>query len=53
MLGITYVCEFTAGICKDVGYLQTGEQIEIAGKVAIMIAGIPVILNLINMIGGL
>ena len=32
MLGITYVAEFSAGICKDAGYQTIASQIEIFGK---------------------
>ena len=34
MLGITYVAEFSAGICKDAGYQTFALQIEIFGKLA-------------------
>ena len=35
MLGITYVAEFSSGICKDAGYQSLAVQIEIFGKITI------------------
>ena len=42
--GVTYICEFSAGICKDAGYGAVAEQIEILGKLSVMFAGLPVLL---------
>lgn len=48
MLGITYVAEFSSGICKDAGYQTIAVQIEIFGKLAILVLSIPVLLALLN-----
>ena len=37
--GITYLCEFTSGICKDAGYHSVAGQIEIIGKILVLQAG--------------
>lgn len=50
MLGITYVAEFSAAICKDAGYQAIAQQIEVFGKIAVLILGIPVLLSLLEMI---
>lgn len=50
IIGITYVCEFCGSICKDAGYGAIGNQIEVFGKLAILISGLPIILALIEMI---
>lgn len=42
--GVTYICEFSAGICKDAGYGAVAEQIEILGKLSVMFAGLPILL---------
>ena len=44
VIGITYICEFCASICKDAGYGTVASQIEILGKLAVMIAGVPILL---------
>lgn len=50
MVGITYVAEFSAGICKDAGYPAMGNQIEIFGKLVILGIGMPVVLALLETI---
>lgn len=41
MLGITYICEFAASICKDAGYQAIAMQIEMFAKLAIVALSIP------------
>lgn len=48
VIGITYICEFSSGICKDAGYGTVAEQIEILGKLSVMIAGIPILFAVIQ-----
>ena len=50
MLGITYVAEFSSAICRDAGYQTIAQQIEIFGKAAVLVLGLPVILALLEMI---
>ena len=50
VIGITYVCEFSAGICKDAGYQSVAGQIEILGKLSVMFAGLPVLFAVIEQI---
>lgn len=50
VIGITYVCEFCAGICKDSGYSSVASQIEIFGKLTVLLSGMPVLLALIETI---
>ena len=47
---VTYLCEFTSGLCKDAGYNSISTQIEMAGKVMILLSAIPVIMALIEVI---
>jgi stage III sporulation protein AD len=53
MIGITYVAEFAAGICKDAGFSSVGNQIEMFGKFSIMAVSVPILLTLIETIEGL
>ena len=43
VIGMTYLCEFCASVCKDAGYGTVASQIEILGKLAVMFAGVPVL----------
>ena len=51
VVGITYVCEFCAGVCKDAGYGAVGGQIEIFGKVMVLLTGLPILLSVVETIG--
>lgn len=50
VIGITYICEFSASICKDAGYQSIAGQIEVLGKLSVMLAGIPILFAVINQI---
>lgn len=53
VIGVTYICEFSAGICKDAGYGSVAEQIEIFGKLSVMFAGLPILFAVIEQIQSL
>ncbi|MBD5535654.1 MAG: stage III sporulation protein AD [Lachnospiraceae bacterium] len=50
IVGITYICEFSAGICKDAGFAAVASQIEVLGKLAVMFAGLPVLFAVLEQI---
>lgn len=50
MIGITYVEQFSAGICKDAGYQATANQIEIFGRLTVLALGMPMITALLETI---
>ena len=52
-VGITYVCEFCASICKDAGYSAVAGQIEIFGKLSVLLMGIPVLTAVIGNINAI
>ena len=52
IIGITYISEFCSGICKEAGFSAVAGQIEIAGKLFVLLAGIPILLALIETMQG-
>ena len=48
--GVAYICEFCAGICKDAGYGSVAGQIEIFGKVMVLLNGLPILLAVVRTI---
>ena len=48
MIGITYIAEFSSGICKDAGYGSLGSQIEIFGKLSVLAVSMPSLLALLD-----
>lgn len=53
VIGITYICEFCAGICKDAGYSSIAGQVEIFGKLSVLASGMPILLAIIESIGAI
>ena len=52
VVGITYICEFAASICKDGGFSSVAEQIEILGKLSVMLSGMPILFAVIDELHG-
>ncbi|NLL00279.1 MAG: stage III sporulation protein AD [Clostridiales bacterium] len=50
IIGITYVTEFAASLCKDSGYHAIGEQVELVGKLSILAISMPILLALLDTI---
>lgn len=50
MLGVTYISEFAAGICRDAGYSTIAGQIEIFSKLTILVLSLPILLALLKTI---
>lgn len=50
VIGITYICEFSAGICRDAGYQSVAGQIEVLGKLSVMFAGLPILFAVMEQI---
>lgn len=53
VVGITYICEFCSAICKDAGYGAIAGQIEVFGKLSVLITGMPIVLAIIENINGI
>lgn len=52
IIGITYVAEFAADICKDAGYGTLAGQIGIFSKLSILAVSMPVLIALLETIHG-
>lgn len=50
MIGITYIGQFSAGICKDAGYQAVADQIQVFGKLAVLAVSMPVLTALLETI---
>ncbi|HOV25021.1 MAG TPA: stage III sporulation protein AD [Pseudobacteroides sp.] len=50
IIGIAYIVEFGAEICKDAGESAIASKIELAGKVAIIFLALPIITALLDLI---
>lgn len=50
VIGIAYIAEFSAEICKDAGQSAIASKIELASKIFIVILAIPIITSLMDLI---
>ncbi len=53
LIGIAYICEFAAGISKDAGYGAVASQIELIGKLTMLMISLPILLKLVESITAL
>jgi len=50
ILGVAYIAEFGAQICKDAGEGAIASKIEMGGKVIIMVLSAPIIISFLNLV---
>ena len=50
LIGIAYISEFSADICKDAGYQTLASQVQVLGKLSILAAAVPIFTSLIQTI---
>ena len=53
LIGIAYICEFAAGISKDAGYGAVASQIELIGKLTMLMVSLPILIQLVESIAAL
>lgn len=53
MVGIAYICEFASNLCKDAGCQTIAGEVEMLGKLSILLVSLPVMTALIETITGL
>lgn len=50
IIGIAYISEFGAEVCKDAGESSIASKIELAGKVTVIVLAVPIVTSLLNLI---
>ena len=50
MIGVTYIADFTANLCRDAGYSAIAGQVEFFGKISLLALSIPVLTALLETI---
>lgn len=48
LLAIAYVCQIASNLCEDLGYRSISFQIEVVGKLSILLLSIPIIQSLLE-----
>lgn len=50
IVGIAYIAEFGAEVCKDAGEGAIASKVELAGKVIIVVMAVPIITSLLDLV---
>jgi stage III sporulation protein AD len=50
IVGIAYIAEFGAQVCRDAGSNAIASKIEFAGKVLIMILAVPIVFSILELV---
>lgn len=53
VLVIAYITEFAVALCQDAGEKSIANKVELAGKVSVFFAAMPVFVSLLNLLNGL
>lgn len=53
LLGVGYLTEFACSLCTEAGNSSLADKISLAGKICILLMGLPIISNLLNLIIGI
>ncbi len=48
VVGITYLCEYSGAICKDAGFHTIAGQVEMVGKLYVLVSGMPILVAVIE-----
>ena len=52
IVGIAYLCELAAGICKDAGSSSVADMVLLGGKILILVISVPIIEGLVEIVLG-
>lgn len=52
IVGISYLCEFTSNICREAGFSTVAGQVEISGKLTMMVISMPILFAIVDTITG-
>ncbi len=50
MIGVAYLCQFSAELCRDAGEASIAGKIELGGKLLILVLSMPVVYQLLGLI---
>ena len=48
IVGISYLCEFASNLCKESGFLSVASQIEIGGKLTMLVMSMPILFAIVD-----
>lgn len=48
IIAVSYVAEFTAGLCRDAGESALAAKVELAAKVVVLLLAVPIVVNILD-----
>ena len=52
VIGVAYVTQFGAELCRDAGESAIASKIELAGKILLLVMSMPIVYSLVNLVIG-
>ena len=50
IIGVTYICQFSAELCKDAGESALAGRIEFAGKIIVLVISMPIVYQILEVV---
>ena len=50
VVGIAYITEFGAQVCRDAGEASVADKVELGGKVLMMVVAVPVLASIVDLV---
>ncbi|MBE5941242.1 MAG: stage III sporulation protein AD [Lachnospiraceae bacterium] len=50
IVGISYLCEFASNLCKESGFLSVAGQIEMGGKLTMLVLSMPILFAIVDVV---
>ncbi len=50
IIGVTYICQFSAELCKDSGESALAGRIEFAGKIVVLVISMPIVYQILEVV---
>ncbi len=50
IVGISYLCEFASNLCKESGFLSVAGQIEMGGKLTMLVLSMPILFAIVEVV---
>ena len=53
MLAVSYICQLGSAVCRDASYTAIAVQIDIIGRISMVLIGMPVIMGVVELLSKL
>lgn len=50
IMGVSWLCQLSADLCREAGYGSIGSQLELMGKIYIVVSGLPIAFEVLQLV---